>query len=183
MDSKYMVELDAVEEGTIDEAVSAWGKNIPELDVDAFAVQIKLYQINLITIRIYNKIADEFSLNDVDVSVLMIIRRERSNRPVRPSDLWRTLHLRPSAVTYRVDRLYELGLVERLPDENDRRAVFLKLTAEGLRVVHEIVLRFNRITVERLAAATGHGCDVAALDRQLDCLLKAWTDAEKQGAR
>jgi len=174
-----MVELDAVEEGTIDEVVKAWEKNIPELDVNAFAVQIKLYQINLITSRIYNRIADDFSLNDVDVSVLMIIRRERSNRPVRPSDLWRTLHLRPSAITYRVDRLHELGLVERLPDENDRRAVFLKLTKEGLRVVHEIVLRFNRTTVERLTAAAGHGCDIAALDRQLDCLLKAWTEAER----
>ena len=173
-----MVELDAAGEGTIDQVVRAWGENIPELDVKAFSVQIKLYQINLITSRIYNRIADDFSLSDVDVSVLMIIRRERPNRPVRPSDLWRTLHMRPSAITYRVDRLHELGLVERQPDENDRRALFLNLTDEGLRVVHEIVHRFNRTTVERLAVAAAHGCDIAQLDQQLDGLLKAWSGAE-----
>lgn len=173
-----MVELDAAEEGTIEQVVKAWGDNIPDLDVDAFSVQIKLYQINLITSRIYNRIADDFSLNDVDVSVLMIIRRERGDRPVRPSDLWRSLHLRPSAITYRVDRLHEMGLVERMPDENDRRALFLKLTDEGLRVVHEIVLRFNRTTVERLAVAKEHGCNIAELDQQLDGLHKAWTGAE-----
>jgi DNA-binding MarR family transcriptional regulator len=173
-----MVELDAAEDGQIDQVVKAWGDNIPGLDVQAFAVQIKLYQVNLITSRVYNHIAADFSLNDVDVSVLMIIRRERADRPVRPSDLWRALHLRPSAITYRIDRLFELGLVERLPDENDRRALFLKLTAEGLRVVHEIVLRFNRTTVERLAIAREHGCDIAALDQQLDRLLKAWSGAD-----
>ena len=173
-----MVEFDAEEEGTIEQVVKDWGQKIPELDVDAFSVQIKLYQINFITSRIYNKIADDFSLSDVDVSVLMIIRRERPDRPVRPSDLWRSLHMRPSAITYRVDRLHELGLVHRVLDENDRRAWLLRLTEEGLRVVNDIVLRFNNKTVERLAVAAEHGCDVAELDRQLDSLLKPWGTAE-----
>jgi DNA-binding MarR family transcriptional regulator len=173
-----MVELDAEEAGTIEQVVKDWKKKIRKLDVLAFSVQIKLYQINLITSRVYNRIADDFSLSDVDVSVLMIIRRERPDRPVRPSDLWRSLHMRPSAITYRVDRLHDMGLVQRLPDENDRRALFLKLTEEGLRVVHEIVLRFNKTTVERLAVAAEHGCDIAALDRQLDALLKAWQGGE-----
>ena len=173
-----MVELDAAGEGTIEQVVKVWGESIPELDITAFSVQIKLHQISLITSRVYNRIADDFSLSDVDVSVLMIILRERRDRPVRPSDLWRSLHLRPSAITYRVDRLHEMGLVQRLPDENDRRALFLKLTDDGLRVVNEIVLRFNRTTVERLAVATEHGCDIARLDRQLDGLLTAWAGAE-----
>lgn len=174
-----MVDLDVAEQGTLEEVVNDWGDKIPALELDAFAVQIKLYQINVITSRVYNRIADEFSLSDVDVSVLMIIRRERPDRPVRPSDLWRSLHMRPSAITYRVDRLHELGLVERLLDENDRRAWLLKLTDEGLRVVNDIVLQFNKVTVERLGLAAKHGCDIAALDKQLDYLLKAWTDADK----
>jgi len=171
-----MVDFDAAESSSIDQVVSHWGDTIPELDLDAFAVQLKLYQINFITSRIYNRIADEFSLNDIDVSVLMIIRREKGDRAVRPSDLWRTLHLRPSAITYRVDRLHGMGLVERTPDQNDRRALTLKLTEEGLRVVHEIVLRFNRTTVDRLRAAQEHGCNTADLDRELEALLSAWAE-------
>lgn len=174
-----MVEFDAEEGGTIDQVVKDWAQNVPELDVNAFSVQLKLYQINFITSRTYNQIADDFSLSDVDVSVLMIIRRERRDRPVRPSDLWRSLHMRPSAITYRVDRLHERGLVERVLDESDRRAWLLRLTEEGMRVVSEIVLRFNKTTVDRLNAAAEHGCDIAQLDKQLNSLLKAWSMAEK----
>lgn len=174
-----MMELDAVEEGTIEQVVRDWGENISDLDVQAFSVQIKLYQINVITSRIYNRIADDFSLSDVDVNVLMLIRRERNDRAVRPSDLWRALHMRPSAITYRVDRLHELGLVNRMLDEKDRRAWLLSLTDEGLRVVNEIVRRFNRKTVERLSAAAELGCDISELNKQLDSLFLAWSRAEE----
>jgi len=176
MESRDVVELDATDFGTIEQVVESWRKNLPNIDAGAFSVQLKLYQINLIASRIYNKIADDFSLSDVDVSVLMIIRRERPDRPVRPSDLWRLLHIGPSAITYRVDRLHELGLVERLPDENDRRALFLKLTPEGLKVVNEIVLRFNKTTAERLGAMVGYGGNISELERQLQFYLKAWSD-------
>ena len=39
--------------------------------------------------------------------------------------------LRPAATTALVDRLEAKGLVERLPDPNDRRGVHVRLTAEG----------------------------------------------------
>lgn len=179
MDSRDVVELDASEAGTIEQVIEIWRAMLPNIDADAFSVQLKLYQINLLASRVYNRIAGDFSLSDIDVSVLMVIRRERPDRLVRPSDLWRRLHIGPSAMTYRVDRLHELGLVERLPDENDRRSLFLKLTPEGLKVVSEVVRRFNEVTSERLAAMVDKGGNIAELDRQLEYFLKAWATIDE----
>lgn len=172
-----MTNLDATEMGTIDEVVQMWQSHLPNLDPAALSVQLKLYQINLMAGRIYNRIAAEFDISDIDVSVLMIIRRERTSRPIRPSDLWRRLDLRPSAITYRLDRLDELGLVRRSPDPGDRRALFLGLTDKGLATVNEIVARFNAVTADKLKELGSLGGDVAALDRQLEFYLRAWSGA------
>jgi len=175
-----LVELDPTQYGTIEQVVRSWQKDLPDLDIGAFSVQLKLYQINLIASRIYNGIADDFSLNDVDVSVLMIILREREDRPVRPSDLWKLLRIAPSAITYRLDRLNELGLIERIPDQSDRRALFLQLTDQGRNVVREIVMRFNKATAKRLAVSVENGCDLAELDKQLNYVLDAWSEDKEQ---
>ncbi|MFD0475211.1 MarR family winged helix-turn-helix transcriptional regulator [Nonomuraea thailandensis] len=43
------------------------------------------------------------------------------------------------AITNRIDRLAAKGLVERLPDEEDRRSIRVRLTAQGLAKIDELV--------------------------------------------
>ena len=50
---------------------------------------------------------------------------------VRLSDLAEALHIAPRSATEVADGLQQRGLVERTPDPGDRRAVILRLTAEG----------------------------------------------------
>lgn len=170
-----LTNLDPSEMGTLDQVVQTWAGHLPSVDHVALSVQLKLYQINLMAGRIYNRIASDFDISDVDVSVLMIIRREQDSRPIRPTDLWRRLDLRPSAMTYRLDRLAEIGLIERKPDPGDRRALFLNLTPKGVGTVNEIVRRFNVITAEKLAELGTLGGSVSELDKQLDFYLRAWS--------
>ncbi|MBT2186544.1 MarR family winged helix-turn-helix transcriptional regulator [Sphingobium nicotianae] len=173
-----MIEIDVTEMGTIEQVVDLWQKSLPSLDTEAFEIHLKLYQVNLIADRLYNDIADDFSLSDVDVSILMLVSRNQRGRPVRPTDLGRSLRIKASAITYRLDQLQELGFIERTLDGNDRRAVGVKVTEVGLTVVNEIVLRFNRKTAERLAAVVGDGGNIADLRQHLDRLVKAWTSPD-----
>lgn len=53
---------------------------------------------------------------------------------LRLSDLADHLHIAPRSATEVVDSLQERGLAERRPDQNDRRATLIALTAEGERV-------------------------------------------------
>lgn len=55
-----------------------------------------------------------------------------------------TLNVSKPAVTRAIDRLSELGMLRRKPDENDRRSVLIQRTVKGsvfLREFGEIVVR------------------------------------------
>lgn len=54
--------------------------------------------------------------------------------PMTSRELARRMSCEPSNVTYVVDRLVRLGLVERQPHPHDRRAKQLVLTASGTKV-------------------------------------------------
>jgi DNA-binding MarR family transcriptional regulator len=58
-----------------------------------------------------------------------------------------TLNIAKPAVTRALDRLSELGLVRRKPDENDRRSVLLQRTVKGsvyLTEFADLVVRHGR---------------------------------------
>ena len=66
------------------------------------------------------------------------LRVVASREGVRLSDLAETLHIAPRSATEVADALQARGLVERSPDPTDRRAVVLRVTAEGDRVQAEV---------------------------------------------
>ena len=91
--------------------------------------------------------------------------------PVRLNDL--ATHMGTSAPTASraVDVLVELGLVARIPDPTDRRAVRIELTGAGR----------SRVAERKARAADGFGPAVAVLSREdrrtLLHLLERMTDA------
>lgn len=58
----------------------------------------------------------------------------RTGRRFSPGKLAAKAELSTGAMTNRLDRLEEAGLVRRLPDPNDRRALEVEVTDEGRRV-------------------------------------------------
>src|SRR6266480_4820126 len=56
-----------------------------------------------------------------------------------PGRLARIMELSSGAMTNRLDRLEEAGLLRRLPDPDDRRGILVELTADGKRVYEEAV--------------------------------------------
>jgi DNA-binding MarR family transcriptional regulator len=57
---------------------------------------------------------------------------------VRLSDLAEALRIAPRSATEVVDALEDRGLVSRTPDPTDRRAVLIRASPEGLRIVGEL---------------------------------------------
>ncbi|HEV7715507.1 MAG TPA: MarR family transcriptional regulator [Steroidobacteraceae bacterium] len=164
--------------GPTAQLVGNWSTFLPDLDATAFSIQLHIQQINLLAIRETNRIAEKYKINSVDMSLLMAIRRDSRSRPVRPSDLWRLFDLAPSAITYRMDRLFDLGYVVRLPHPDDRRALYLKLTAKGETAVSSVVREFNAVAVEKLAEVDKIGGGRVKLDKLLTALLRKWRETE-----
>jgi len=74
---------------------------------------------------------EEFGINSGEWRVLGTLWRAGAPHTMSPGELARIEELSTGAMTNRLDRLEEAGLVRRLPDPDDRRAVKVQLTDQG----------------------------------------------------
>jgi DNA-binding MarR family transcriptional regulator len=70
--------------------------------------------------------------------------------PLGPSELARLERVQRPTVTRVVARLCDAGLVERLPDERDRRAALLTVTPAGSRALRDLRRQKTAYLAERL---------------------------------
>jgi DNA-binding MarR family transcriptional regulator len=56
-----------------------------------------------------------------------------------PTALFNSMMLTSGAITHRIDRLEMLGLVQRVPDPDDRRSILVGLTKKGLAVIDRAI--------------------------------------------
>ena len=92
----------------------------------------------------------------VTLPQLMLLHMARRNGPYRLTELAAKIEVKPSAVTVMVDRLEKRGLVRRVHDPGDRRAMLVEVTAEGeetLRMAEELRRRLLGRFMERLDPA------------------------------
>ena len=96
----------------------------------------------------------------------MLAALVRSGAPhrLKPSELVTALVLSSGAMTNRIDRVEAAGLVERLPDPDDRRGTLVALTEKGEQVVDEAVVAHlaneERLLTELSAAERGQLTDL-----------------------
>jgi DNA-binding MarR family transcriptional regulator len=74
----------------------------------------------------------------VDRAAAVILRRLVRAEPVRPGELATQLEVESPHVTRQIQRLEELGYVERFSDANDRRAQLIRLTPAGRNAARRI---------------------------------------------
>jgi DNA-binding MarR family transcriptional regulator len=101
-----------------------------------------------------------------------------------PGELCEALELSSGAMTNRLDRLEEAGLIRRVPDPNDRRGVKLELTDAGRRVWTESTSA--QAKKEILVASTltkREQKELNALLRKLMLAFEASLATSSQGAR
>ncbi|MGB6518928.1 MAG: MarR family transcriptional regulator [Candidatus Cybelea sp.] len=67
--------------------------------------------------------------------VLASLRRSGRPYQLSPTQLYREMMLTSGAMTNRIDRLENAGLVSRRPDPQDRRGTLVRLTAKGKALV------------------------------------------------
>ncbi len=88
-------------------------------------------------------------LSPVGYSMLLALQ---DTGPQRASDLVGLFAIDKGAVSRQVGALLDLGLIERSPDPQDRRAAILALTDEGARRITEVAAQRLREIGERLEA-------------------------------
>ena len=115
----------------VDELVEAWARERADLDLAPVEVFSRIGRLAR-HLDLARKAA--FTTGDIEsweFDVLAALRRAGDPYELSPGKLLRETLVTSGTMTNRVDRLTARGLVERLPDPNDRRGVLVRLTPEG----------------------------------------------------
>lgn len=114
-----------------------------------------------------------FGLTLADFDMLATLRRRATSEPIKIRDLQLSLMLSSGGMTKRLDRLESAGLIERLPDPNDRRGTLITLSSRGLELIDEAVPAITRHETALVTGAIGSERSRAALENGLRQLLIA----------
>jgi DNA-binding MarR family transcriptional regulator len=114
------------------------------------------HEMSILVRRIRRVIAERArmlhpELSPVAYSMLMALN---DSGPQRASDLVEIFSVDKGAVSRQVQALLELGLIERSPDPEDRRAMILAISEEGHRRLDSIAVQRRSEVNERLVGWT-----------------------------
>lgn len=135
----------------VDLVLSQWALERPDLDVSAMGVIGRLARVQRL---VEAEVRATFARHDLDApsfDVLATLRRNAAAGGLTPASLMRSGMVTSGAITQRLDRLEERGLVQRSPSDADRRSVLVSLTEAG-RALVDATLPDHVATEERLLA-------------------------------
>jgi DNA-binding MarR family transcriptional regulator len=123
----------------VERIVQQWAAVHPELDTTPMTVMGRVHRLSAaVSARVEHHFR-EHGIGRGDYDVLASLRRAGDPAVLTPGELCSGLLLSSAGVTGRLDRLERSGLVRRRPNPHDGRGVLVELTAEGRRLVDQLV--------------------------------------------
>jgi DNA-binding MarR family transcriptional regulator len=155
----------------VDAILAQWARERPDLDASPIGLIGRLHRLaDLLDVELRRLFAEE-GLGDGDFDVLVTLRRHGAPYELTPSELGASTMVTSSAVTKRIDRLEQRGLVTRTVSSSDARSRRIRLTEDGLVLVDGLMGR-HVANEQRLVAGL-----TPAEQAQLAGLLRRWGQA------
>jgi DNA-binding MarR family transcriptional regulator len=127
------------EKDFVDSILGQWKKERPDLDASPMAVLGRVSRLESHVDRLVTEEFSRYGLGRGEFDVLATLRRSGTPFRLNPKVLSSRLMLSSGAMTNRLDNLESRGLIRRIPDPSDRRALLIELTATGREVIDEVV--------------------------------------------
>lgn len=145
-----------------------WSQQRPDIDRDIQQVRAHLITIGARIRHDNDKIARKYGVSGADMRILFALLRLGPPYRLRPTDLFESLLIPSATMTRQIERLVQLGYIERSPDPDDGRVILASLTAKGASVADSALtegIQDSRVTHELQANLTQR--DLAGLSRLL----------------
>jgi DNA-binding MarR family transcriptional regulator len=123
----------------VDDILEQWSEERPELDTASLGVVIRVMSLYRAFVRQATEALEPLGLELFEYDALSALRRQGKPYALPATRLASATGLSSGAMTNRVDRLEQRGLVRRRRDENDRRGVVVSLTASGRRAIDKAI--------------------------------------------
>ena len=127
-------------EDEIDRIVDQWNRERPDVDASPTHVLQRITRLSLLQEVSFARVFSRHGLTWGEYLVLAALRRAGPPYRMNPTTLYGSVILSSGGMTKRLDRLERAGLVERLPDPDDRRGRLVGLTDHGHVVVDAALL-------------------------------------------
>jgi|SRR5210317_2153215 DNA-binding MarR family transcriptional regulator len=123
----------------VDDILEQWSEERPELETESLGVVVRIMSLSRAFLRQATEALAPLELELFEYDVLSALRRQGHPFGLPATGLAKETGLSSGAMTNRIDKLEERGLVSRNPDASDRRAVIVALTPDGKRAIDEAI--------------------------------------------
>ena len=136
-----------------DEIASAWARETPDVPVASIGILTRIWRTAKLLSDERRRTLAAIGLDAATMDLLSTLRRSGPPYRLSTRELAARSLVTPGAVTQRVDRALDVGLVRRLPPAAGSRLVMVELTGPGHRQVEQAVgslLRYEQDLVDVL---------------------------------
>jgi len=152
----------------VDRVVQQWKAERPDYDLAPVEIIGRTGRIMEHVDHALEAKFEEFQISRASFDVLAALRRTGIPYKLTQRDLMRSLFRTSGSMSLRIDSLQKQGLVERSPDDEDRRSVFVTLTPKGVDLLETVI-------PEHLANESSLVAGLNQAERtQLIALLRKW---------
>jgi DNA-binding MarR family transcriptional regulator len=165
----------------VDEFIEQWRVERPDLRLDAMASIGRLGRVMGLGTRVIEATLQRHDLRLSDFDVLATLRRLGPPYVATPSRVTQSLMLSPATLTSRLDRLENIGLIERRADPDDRRSLLVALTTAGFDRIDAAVT--DHVQTEEQILGVLSAKQRRSLDDALTTLLQSLESEPGSGGR
>ena len=126
---------------SVQRLLTEWERERPDLDPSPVGVQGRIMRLSAHLARQSENWLGPLELSWEAFSLIVTLRRSGKPYELRPTDLLQESLLTSGAITNRIDRVEQMGLVERRPDSDDRRSYVIRLTLAGKKLADKAIAR------------------------------------------
>jgi DNA-binding MarR family transcriptional regulator len=154
----------------VDDFSDAWAREYPDADdTSGMLLVTRLARLSILIESFQADTLQPFDLVPSDYAVLTLLRRVGPPYELAPTELYTALERSSGGMTKMLKRIEAMGLVERVPDPEDRRSNLVRLTDKGKVLEQNAFETFVARTHELLRAASPD--DLGAINDAVHRLL------------
>lgn len=126
------------EEDHVDRVRKMWAQQMPSLDTSPMAIVARMGRASRFFDVQVEAVLNNYGLSRESWDILASLRRSGPPYRLSPTDLFRGLMRTSGAITFRLRRLENAGLIVRVRNNMDNRGKLVELTPKGLQLVNTV---------------------------------------------
>lgn len=136
----------------VDFIIGQWRQERPDLDTWPMEPAGRLSRLTNHLRQEISELHKQLGLASGEFDVLATLLRSGPPYRLTPTTLFKSAMLTSGAMTNRLNRLEQRGLIERQPDPDDRRSLLVQLSDDGRELINRAVEHHLQLQIHLLKA-------------------------------